>query len=176
MPLATRLLLTLATLLTTPVCSSRAADGLTLPLALQAAADRARASDTVRPAIIAALQHGDGEESTLILDNTREAWPEYARFATSAEADLLSNFAEFMHGGLRSGLISSQEYSANACPVLKPLLAVAASLDRMKSAGAELNAGYLLAPCSQGYCVDESVEVIGTECGFDPFTVPIQQP
>ena len=179
MPITTRVAAALAALTVISILEVdpvRAADPGQLPAALSAAADEAREVDTVRSTIVGAIQHGDGDENGLIVENTRESWPSYNRFASSTQAELLTSFAGFMYVGLQSRLVPAQEYRVAACPYLKPLLAVAAAMERMRAAGGELNAGYVLVPCSQDYCVPAAVEVVESECEFSPFLIPVQQP
>ncbi|HEX8664747.1 MAG TPA: hypothetical protein VF744_12020 [Beijerinckiaceae bacterium] len=140
---------------------------------LQKAAERARKLDTVRGAIVSAIEGGDGNEAKLIRENTKDWVPDYNKFAVSDDAALLRRFAESRHEALRSRRMSEAAYKAQACPILKPFLAVSASAERVIQARGKAKHGHVLRKCRQIGCVPAAVAAVEERCDFQPFMVPL---
>lgn len=121
--------------------------------------------------IISAIQHGEDDTSQLILENT-EGWvPRFNEFASSEAARILRSYAE---GAMATHL--GDRYSAQACSILEPALAIARSAETVGGAGGKIEPGDLLDVCKGGLCVPEALEVVEEQCEFEVFAVPVTLP
>lgn len=142
--------------------------------ALDKAAEAARTIDTVRGAIISAIQHGEGRQGALILENTSDWVPAYNKFAKGEDALLLRRYADERHHALSARRVSLAAYKREACPRLRPLVAVAASAERVAGAGGRADKGHVLRACRKKLCIPVSIRAAGERCDFEPFATPIQ--
>ncbi|MBI1188712.1 MAG: hypothetical protein GC206_15500 [Alphaproteobacteria bacterium] len=130
--------------------------------ALDDAAAAARAHDTLRPAIVSALQH----EADAV--DGAEAWaPAFNAFARSGAAALLLDHAEAAH---KAG---ARRYDARTCARLRPLSALTHSAIAVARFGGAIEPGALLLSCDDGFCARPSIAAIDETCDFQPMAVPI---
>jgi len=137
----------LAALLALAGCATDGGDS-----ALDATAAEARRLDTLRPSLVAAIQHENDD-----VDGAEEWAAGYNAFTTGGGTAALIRYAEATH--------ASGDHSETACARLRPLAALVATADALSRRGLAL-------PLIDLRSFD-AIAAIEDRCEFQPLAVPI---